>query len=451
MSSPARARALAAPCFALALAVAAAVAVQDFGGALPLGLFNEGRETYAWLARVALGAALLVAAIFAHEIARGRTTAAGAAARGLLVSLVLVELLVTAVDVLVVSRTGDGPALGGPYREATSPAGTRVFLKRPHPGSPLGFRTPVPHEKRPTAPRILFLGDSYTEGSGRDAACNYPEVATAVLNAARAARGERPYEAMNAGVAGYGPEESLALPRFLREEGYAFDAVVLSIFIENDFSDDLPGTERRVVAGINFRFPRSSFLRRLHPLNSRTARYAMFFWQAARMGRADDAVQRGDGNCRPPPPLPDPVPEELGALVMRRYEANYGPAPLLAMQGVADALAGFRAEAAALDVPLAIVVFPDRIVADREIRARLGLSFDLDRRNEMARLRTFVAEHAGDAPVIDTTEALTGGGVNYRSSDTHLSDVGNEVAGRYVGERLSALLDGGAASDRPAR
>jgi hypothetical protein len=431
----ARARALAAPGFALALASAAAIAVQDFSGALPLGLFNEGRETYAWLARASLAGTLALAAIFGFELARGRRAAWGGAARGLLASLLFLEGLVTAIDVWVVPRT----ALGGPYREAVSRAGTRVFLKRAHPGSPLGFRTPVPHAKTPATTRILFLGDSYTEGSGRDAACNYPEVATAALNAARAARGLPPVEPMNAGVAGYGPEESLALLRFLREEGYAFDAVVLSLFVENDFSDDLPGTERRVVAGINFRFPRSPLLRWLHPLNTRTARYAMFLWQAASMGRSDDAVQRGDGNCRPPPPLPDPLPGELRDLVLRRYASNYGPAPQLATQGVADAIAAFRAEAEQHGVPLAIVVFPDRVVADREIRARVALSFDLDRRNDMARLRTFVAEQAGETPVVDTTDTLTDGSVNYRSSDTHLSDVGNQVAGKYVGERLAEI------------
>ena len=114
------------------------------------------------------------------------------------------------------------------------------------------------------------------------------------------------------------------------------------------------------------------------------------------------------------------------------------------MQSVADALAGLRAEAAQAGVRLAIVVFPDRIVADREIRARVGLSLDLDRRNELAKLRAFVVEHAGDTLVLDTTETLTDGSVNYRSSDTHLSDVGNQVAGKYVGEQLAERLRSGA-------
>jgi lysophospholipase L1-like esterase len=440
MSSSARARALAAPFLALALAAAAAVFWQDFAGALPLGLFNEGRETYPWLAAAALAAMLVLAALFGLELVRGRATRLGGAARGLVVSFLLLEGLVTALDVGVVSRGVEGgPELGGPYREATSPAGTRVFLKRPHPGSPLGFRTAEPNPKRSDGRRLLFLGDSYTEGSGRAAECNYPEVAVATLNERLAARGEPPFALLNAGVAGYGPRESLALLRFLVDEGYRFDGVVLNLFLENDFTDDLPGTERRVVAGINFRFPRSAFLRWLHPLNTRTARYALFLWQLGRLGRSDDAVQRGDGNCRPPPPLPEKLPPRLRDLVLRRLEDDYGRGAMLAEDGVADALAGLRRETRALGVPLVVVVFPDRILADREIRERLGLPADLAARYDLGRLRRFVAEHAG-VPVIDATAALTDGAVNYRPSDTHLSDVGNVVAGRAVGERLAELL-----------
>jgi hypothetical protein len=440
MSETARARLLAAPFLALALAVAAAIAWQDLGGALPLGLLNEGRELYAWLARLALAAALLGAAVFASELARGRTTRAGGAARGLLVAFALLEVSVTALDVFVVSRgDGRGPALGGPYREATSAAGTRVFLKRPHPGSPLGLRTPAPHPKRPAGRRILFLGDSYTEGSGRDAACNYPEVAVAALNERLAERGASPFELMNAGVAGYGPEASLALLRYLRDEGYRFDAVVLSLFVENDFTDDLPGTERRVVAGIGFRFPRAAWLRWLHPLNTRSARYAMFLWQASRLGRADDYVLRGDGQCRPPPPLPAEVPGPLRELALRRLEANYGPAAAPATEGVGASLDALARECRALGVPLVVVVFPDRIAVDRELRARIGLPADLEAYFDLGKLRRFVADRAG-APVVDATEALRDGSVNYRPSDTHLSDVGNVAAGRFVGARLAEVL-----------
>src|SRR5512134_2465358 len=98
MSPSARARIAAAPFLALCLAPAAAVACQELGPALPLGLFNEGRELYGWLARGALAACLGLAALFAFELLGGRATRAGGAARGLLSALLLLELLVTGLD-----------------------------------------------------------------------------------------------------------------------------------------------------------------------------------------------------------------------------------------------------------------------------------------------------------------------------------------------------------------
>ena len=441
--SPAAVRAVALAFLAAVLASASAVWRQDFGGELPLGLFNEGRAVFLVLAGVTLGALGLAAVALVVEVVRGRPLAVAGLARGLLVAFVVTELLVTAVDVGLVSR-GAGAGLGGPYREAESAAGTRVFLKRPHAGSPLGLRTDAPHAKVPADRRVLFLGDSYTEGSGRSADCNYPEVAVAILRE-RLGPG---WEGMNAGVAGYGPAESLGLLRFLREEGYEFDAVVLSLFLENDFTDDLPGTERRVVAGINFRFPESPFLRWLHPLNSRTCRYALFLARATRLrGAADDAVQRGDGQCRPPPPLPDPLPEGLESLVRRRLDASYRepPAPL-ATEVVRESLRAFSEETRRLGVPFVLVVFPDRILADGELRARLGLDETSDA-YDLERLRRWMRENAGPPPVVDVTGPLSGPASHYRNSDTHLSDEGNLVAGRYVGERLAERLGGAHRAD----
>jgi hypothetical protein len=125
--------------------------------------------------------------------------------------------------------------------------------------------------------------------------------------------------------------------------------------------------------------------------------------------------------------------------VLRRFADNYGPAPLVASEGVAETLLGFAALARASQTPVVVVIFPDRLLVDRELRERLGLA-DLDERVDLATLRRFVAEHAAGLPVVDATDALRGGSENYRPSDTHLSDVGNVVAGRYVGERLAELI-----------
>lgn len=425
-------RLLAAVSLAVVLAAALAVVVQDHTGELPLGLWNEGAELYRAASHVALAGLLILGGVFAIECVASRRLPAAGTARGLLVALALTELLVTALDVGVVSRAS-GPALGGPYREVVSRAGTRTFLKRPHPGSPLGFRSEAPATRDPERPRILFLGDSYTEGSGRSAACNYPDVVGAELR-----RRGLDWTVWNAGVAGYGPVDAAALHRYLREEGYRFDAVVLSLFLENDFTDNLPGTERRVVAGINFRFPERAWLRWLHPLNSRTFRYLVFGYQVSQLrGSRDDFVTRGDGQCRPPPPLADPLPEGLRTLVERRLARNYGPAaPPLATGPVARSLDVLSAETAELGVPLAVVVFPDRVRADPDLRERLGIDpadYDLER------LRSWVRAHTGGVPVIDVTPAL-GGAQHYRPGDTHLSDPGNVVAGRFVADSLAGLF-----------
>ena len=428
------ARLLGAISLALALALLSAIVLQDFGGALPYGLFNEG-SVLMRSASLACGVVLgLAALLFGYEAVSGRRVRAAAALRGLFVFFVIVEGLVTALDVLVVSAP-EGVRLAGPYREAVSAQGTRVFLKAPHAGSPLGLRSVEPHPRVPTGRRVLFLGDSYTEGSGRAFECNFPEVAGAVLRERLGAD----VAVMNAGVAGYGPRDALALYDYLREEGYHFDAVVLSLFLENDFTDNLPGTERRVVAGINFRFPESAFLRWLHPLNTRSFRYLLFVARASQLRfAADDEVRRGDGRCRPPPA--GEVGPGVRGLVERRLEANYRVGAAVAPTSeVAAALYGLAARTAEDGVPLAVVVFPDRILADRELRERLALP-DPPEAYALGRLRDFVSSAVPGAALVDTTGVLSGPSEHYRSSDTHLSDVGNVVAGRYVGERLAGLL-----------
>ncbi len=60
--------------------------------------------------------------------------------------------------------------------------------------------------------------------------------------------------------------------------------------------------------------------------------------------------------------------------------------------------------------------------------------------HDLGRLRRWVQEHRGPLPLIDVTETLAGPAAHYRNVDTHLSDEGNRVAGRYVGERLAEWL-----------
>ncbi|MCP5058893.1 MAG: SGNH/GDSL hydrolase family protein [bacterium] len=415
---------------ALLVAFLVAVLVQEFGSALPLGLFNDGRRTYEILSMVTLGLIVAALAVLAAEAAISGELRVGAWLRGGLAAALLFEGMLFAIDVTLVSR-GSNPPLGGPYREFESGGREWVFVKKPHSGSPLGFRTAVPYSKVSDSPRLLFLGDSYTEGSARDPSCNYPEVAAATV-------GERigkPVALINAGVAGYGPRDTVRLLRHLLQEGYEADAIVFGLFLENDFTDNLPGTTRRVVAGINFRFPHSAFLRAFHPLNSRSFRYALFLERASRIPFGGGApAQRGDGPCvlTPPEQFTQPPPG-LVQLARRRLESNYGTEARTATGEVDLALRELRQVAG--DRPVFLVVFPDRVLVDRSLGRAIGAE---QGKYATGRLDAWVDDVWPEA--IRVAPGLAAGAENFRLEDTHLSDLGNLRAGRLVGESLAEKL-----------
>lgn len=237
----------------LLMAIGIAIFVQDFTDVLPLGIYNQQRQQYQYLSYSCLAVTVLAFVILLVETRRGTWWGVAGIVRMGLFCFILVELFVFGVDHMLVSQNPQS-GLGGPYYEKRTADGTWVILKKPHDGSPFGFRTKHPDERAPSRPRVLFLGDSYTEGSGRSITCNYPNVVEDVLR-----EGLGGVEVMNAGVAGYGPLDALNLLKLLREDGFRFEALVYNVFAENDFTDNLPGTERRVVGGIIFRFPNNAF------------------------------------------------------------------------------------------------------------------------------------------------------------------------------------------------
>jgi hypothetical protein len=91
-----------------------------------------------------------------------------------------------------------------------------------------------------------------------------------------------------------------------------------------------------------------------------------------------------------------------------------------------------------LGVPFILVVFPDRVAVDKELREQLKVSTD-----QIAVLRSLYAlvnQTLPDTPVLEVAEALQGRAGMYRADDTHLSDLANIIAGNYVGRRLFELL-----------
>lgn len=417
----------------LVLAILTAIIIQDYTDVLPLGLFNTAREPYTQLATACL---IVTSAVFVTLIAEtwwgGRWRLAGAM-RGGLFLFVASELLLGGVDRLLVSQNPQS-SLGGAYYERRTERGTWVFLKKAHAGSTLGFRTDHPYKRVPDHRRILFLGDSYTEGSGRSPACNYPSV---VENVLRDQLGD--VEVMNAGVSGYGPVEALNLLRLLRDEGYRFDALVYNLFTENDFTDNLPDTDRRIVGGVIFRAPRSWFLRTFHPLNSYLFRYALVVWRMGTYSTEEwGQFSLESGNCIFSERHGEVSPS-LGELIRQRLAGSQRVAQSRrAQQEFIRTIAAMKAEADKLGIPFIAVVFPDRVVADSDLRVRLNL--DAKQLAPLDSLYALVYQAVPDTPIIEVVEALGGHSDMYRIADTHLSDLGNKVAGEYVGEKLVGLL-----------
>lgn len=421
--------------------VLAAIVVQDFTDAVPEGLFNTGRGVYTAMSWLSLLLVVFAAVVLVLREVRGVLGRLAGIISGVIVFVVVLELLVKVGDVEFMSRRPDAP-LGGPYYEMKSNRGTPVIFRKHNGPSPFGFRTEKAYTIDSDAYRVLFLGDSFTEGSGRRAECNYPTVVERELAARLAARLGREVEVVNAGVSGYGPDQALNLFRELLALGYRFDAVVYNFLTENDFTDNLPGTERRAVAGMAFRFPRSPFLRTFHPLNSTTFRTAMFLRGLIRI-----RYELGDFSAVEPGPCQlegeplDEVPATLRDIATRKLEDvdRIRSSATLVGHAVA-AIDGMRSEAEDLGVPFVLVVFPDRVAVDTELQRLLDI--DAATLESIDSLRAVLRQRLGDTPVLDVAPALKGRAGLYRRVDTHLSDLGNVVAGEWVASELAPVLEG---------
>jgi hypothetical protein len=418
----------------LLIAIATAIFIQDHTDVLPLGLLNKDRDQYTYLANACLIVTLAILVSLSVEAWRGRQWRFASAVRGCLTFLIVGELLLFGLDRLFVSKNPQS-WLGGPYYERQTAHGTWVFLKKAPIRSTLGFRTDHLYKRVPDHPRILFLGDSYTEGSGRSSACNYPSVVEKVF---RDQRGD--VEVMNAGVAGYGPVDALNLLGLLREEGYRFDALVYNLFTENDFTDNLPATSRRIVGGLIFRSPRSWFLRTFHPLNSYLVRYALVIWQLSTLSTEQQkAISLESGDCIYSEENPNEVSPLLRELIQQRLAGSQRVAQSKpAQQEFVGTISAMKAEADKLGIPFIIVVFPDRVVVDAELRERLNVG--AEQLAPLHSLHALVYQAVPETPVLEVAEALQGHPGMYRTDDTHLSDLGNKIAGYYVGEKLVEQL-----------
>ena len=108
------------------------------------------------------------------------------------------------------------------------------------------------------------------------------------------------------------------------------------------------------------------------------------------------------------------------------------------MAELVAAVRDIESEASALGVPLVVVLFPDRILADAELRAQFPP--DVAESDAPLRVHDAVVEALAGIPLIDTLPLLERCRARTARTTRTCPTPGNVAAGEYVAARLRELL-----------
>ncbi len=279
-------------------------------------------------------------------------------------------------------------------------------------GNRLGYPGPDRARDRPPGVfRIAALGDSFAVGPVVPFADNYLTLLESRLSGV---------EVVNLGVSGAGPREYRAV---LQRDGWAHqpDAVLLSVFVGNDITEELP-TPRRLD-------PRGHALILLCQRGVR-------LWQE-----------------RPPPAAgptdrlrPALLPATFRAIEARRLAICVRPpTPAVEKQwqralGHLDALVR---DVRRRNVPLAVVLIPDEFQVNPAVlsQALADAAVEptaVDVQFPQRRLMAFFAERG--VPCLDLLPHFAGVPGTYMPHDTHWNVAGNRLAAAQVADWLPRML-----------
>jgi hypothetical protein len=300
--------------------------------------------------------------------------------------------------------------------------GEALYIAPANAMSPLGFRSPRVEPKTPQGKRILFLGNSYIAGSGTSFSTNYPQATEAELQKLTGS----PTTIFSAGENGYGVVEDLLIYKYLTEQGYHFNSVVLNFMLGSDPTNDIPGTTREVMVGQAQRLHSNRFLRYFYPINSYLFRYAVYLditmnrtWWTPQSNAAANAP------CRPTADFAAFSKERTG------YYYGLGAQQRIDMNYTMRVIDQIALEARRNGAEFRIVLMPDpnSLLASNREQFR-GVPMDWDWiRNYM------LQQSAGRFPFLDLTSTFENSPEMYRCGDTHWNDAGNlraaDVVARY--------------------
>jgi len=305
--------------------------------------------------------------------------------------------------------------------------------------------------------RVLALGDSFTFGAGVATEEAFPACLERELAPAMREATGRDLRVVNAGTPSYGTVRELAWLRAFGPE-LEPDRVVLSVFVGNDFTDNLSPTpavvEGRLVSAAAAE----------HPPWQVRARIGLHSSHLDRLAAAALAEREPARPAPPPGPPPDLDDPEIRAAWQRMREdfaageadrlAVYTPAGASeavdrAYEVMAEALDGVRAWCAERGVPLALAIIPDVMQVEDDllqvaIAARGGSFGDGDYLRPQRTLTAWAEERG--VPVLDHLPAFREGYAEtgeslYLFGDSHWNAAGHALAAQGLAELLAAELD----------
>jgi lysophospholipase L1-like esterase len=304
--------------------------------------------------------------------------------------------------------------------------------------------------------RVLVYGDSFVEADYTP----LPETFTKRLEARLASALARDVETVNAGVAGYGPDQ--ALRRFEDEAGRLRPAAaVLVVYAGNDFGDVLRNRLYRLEGGRLVEgggFVAESLWWQFEDARRRTPYHLLRGLKRLRNARrrAGASAELEEQLARYVPRSLEMCEEDYRRIVVQGeravdsvfrdpYDADIAlwpdsPAAVYKRELLEAVLGRWRDAAAAAHVPVLAVVVPPAIDCDAFDAKVDRAAYPL---YDPARLSHAAAEAAGrqGLPVLELRDAFLAAGADglyQRRDDDHWNARGQDLAARLVAERLVA-------------
>lgn len=310
----------------------------------------------------------------------------------------------------------------------------KSILKIVNTTNSLGFNEGYDYSKEVSdnIKRIIFLGDSYTFGAGVPREKSYCKIVENYLNK----YSQQKFEIFNAGVPGYGPYDSYKLFKLLKKEGYQYDAVVFSLFLQNDFTDNIKNTNRKVIGGYIHRIPDNIVLQYFHPSNTYIFRYSQNVYtllkkklfETLRTSSVQSDLKGQTRAIRKYRINPD---------IFFSFHTNYKKTTKIDFDKILFSITEISRECRC---PFYIVIFPDQFYGDAIIRQELTQNINKDDYNFDIYYQ-WINKNLNKFNVLDLTDVIQQCDECYINFDTHLNERGNLLSGEAVANFLLKVFN----------